>query len=156
MTDYSAKEIWGKILNLARCSPELLPPCFVSTQFSCERCSISQERECVLLRDPDFLSLLYWKIAHTTELTAPFDDDYSSTIIEVFESQGEQTALHIDKIFSLTQLQHPEMTISRIQLKNIIKENPGLFKEINSNVYTLVVGLISPQDALGDENEQNA
>ena len=132
----SPRAIETRILHLARYSPELLPSCVVSLQFSCEGCELGDQGSCILLQEKDFLSQLRWKILNLSRLVEnDVSDDLIIALVEVFESQG--SALHIDKVLSLLLRQKPQLGVNLSQLKSALKGNPSFYKETDANVFVL-------------------
>jgi len=62
-------------------------------------------------------------------------DEIIMNMIQVFESQG--SALHVDKIMSLLRRQTSDLKISDASIKKVLKGNPEIFKEMDSNVFML-------------------
>jgi len=136
MISFDSRGLEARILSLARYSPELLPPCFDSLEFQCETCWIDDKDTCILLHDPDFLSLLRWKVSNLSRVAENVElDDLVVVLLEVFESQG--SALHVDKILGLLRRQNTELKMGSAQLKRVLKDNPELFKEMDANVFLL-------------------
>ena len=134
MFSINPKNIEARILNLARYSAEQLPPCFYSLRFQCMNCSIGNEDTCILAHNPDFLSLLRWKVSNLPRFAEEdISVDLVMFLLQVFQSQG--SALHLDKVLALLRRQNPELVIDSIKVKRVLKDNPELFKEIRANVF---------------------
>lgn len=104
-------------------------------QFGCDGCELGDEGSCVILLDPQFLSLLRWKLSHLTTLAADLSHDLVPALAELLESRG--SALHVDKIYSLLQRENPELAIDLSQLRNTLRNNARVFRETNTDVFVL-------------------
>ena len=139
------KHIETRVLHLARYLPELLPACIDSIQFHCDNCSVGDEDTCILVQDPDFLSLLRWKVLNLSRLPEnAVSEDLVMLLLQVFESQG--SALHVDKILGLLQRQNPDLKIISAQVRSVLKDNPEFFEEIDANVFVLNSDVGEPQE----------
>lgn len=132
--DTNPKTIEARIMSLARYHPGYLPACLVSAQFFCEDCSIDDEHSCLLLHNPDFLSLLRWRVLNLSRQTQDVtSDDLLLDLMAVFESQG--SALHIDKILALLHQQNPELEIDLNQLRRALRAYSPFFEERGAGVF---------------------
>ena len=136
----SPKSTERRILMLALNCRGGLPSCMISQQFGCQGCEVGEGDSCILLQEPELLSLLRWRIVNLPRL---IEDDVSYdlvlALVEVFESQG--SALHIEKAYSLLLRERPDLEIDLQQLKRTLSSNSQLFRQTDTNVFDLVTDM---------------
>lgn len=150
MFEFGPRYIETRVMSLAKTSPELLPPCIVSEGFSCNTCMIGDTQTCLLLHDPHFLSMVRWRVANQKVLS---DDSTPDTLIvaimDIFDSHG--LPLHEDKVISLLSQRNAELSFSRVEVRNTLKNNPVLFKQTDRHVYYLNDSALSGQEVPPDK-----